>query len=85
MSRRMKSKSDKEFYLSLGARIRIAREILGWTQGKLGKAVGLTRTSIINIEQGRQSVPLHTFVMLASNLRCSFKLLLIGSSERGKQ
>ena len=75
--------AEHDFYQSIGARIRIAREIRGLTQGQLGKAIGLTRTSIVNIEQGRQGLPLHSFVKLTNYLGVSFHLLLLGRSERG--
>lgn len=45
-----------EFDRALGARIRQARESAGVKQEQLGRAVGLSRTSITNIEQGRQGV-----------------------------
>ena len=80
----MKGRAEHDFYQSIGARIRIAREVRGLTQGQLGKAIGLTRTSIINIEQGRQGLPLHGFVRLADYLGVSFRLLLLGESERGR-
>ncbi len=43
----------KGFYYRIGKSIRNAREKV-MTQDELGKEVGLTRTSITNIEQGRQ-------------------------------
>ncbi len=38
------------------------------TQENLAKLVGLTRTSLTNIEKGRQKILLHTFADLASAL-----------------
>lgn len=38
----------------VGLRIRQLREALGWTQEELAKRVNLTRTSVVNIEAGRQ-------------------------------
>jgi transcriptional regulator with XRE-family HTH domain len=35
------------------------------TQSELARCVGLTRTSIVNIEQGRQKVMLHTLYAIA--------------------
>lgn len=43
-------------YILFGARVRQMREILGMTQADLAKRVGLTRTSVVNIEAGRQRV-----------------------------
>jgi len=42
-----------------GARVQQLRDALGMTQDDLRKKVGLTRTSITNIEAGRQRVLLH--------------------------
>ena len=39
------------------------------TQEGLAKLVGLTRTSLTNIEKGRQKILLHTFADLAAALR----------------
>lgn len=39
------------------------------TQEALAKLVGLTRTSLTNIEKGRQKILLHTFADLAAALR----------------
>src|SRR5262245_46941217 len=43
-----------EFYAALGAAVRKRREELGLTQAELSERVGLSRTSITNIERGRQ-------------------------------
>jgi len=49
-------------YTAVGAAIRDRREYLGITQDTLAARVGLSRTSITNIERGRQSILLHQFV-----------------------
>lgn len=59
-------KSD--FDRALGERIREARERVGIKQDQLGRAVGLSRTSITNIERGRQGVQAHLLVRLAEVL-----------------
>lgn len=46
-------------YRQLGARIEQIRTLMGITQEELAKKVHLTRTSITNIEAGRQVVTLH--------------------------
>jgi transcriptional regulator with XRE-family HTH domain len=53
------------FYVELGKRIRSARAEKKLTQEKLATAVQLTRTSITNIEGGRQPVLAHHLVRLA--------------------
>ena len=44
------------FDRALGGRIRAARDRAGVKQEQLAQAVGLSRTSITNIERGRQGV-----------------------------
>jgi transcriptional regulator with XRE-family HTH domain len=52
-------------YLDFGQRLRKARRQAKLTQEALGKHVGLSRTSITNIEQGNQHVGLHLLYELA--------------------
>lgn len=51
------------------------------TQEKLGRLVGLSRTSITNIEKGRQHVSLHHLFALAEALKVSPEALLPASSD----
>jgi transcriptional regulator with XRE-family HTH domain len=57
-----------DFYLALGQKVRDARKAAKLTQALLAQAVGLTRTSITNIEKGRQPVYIHLLVKLADAL-----------------
>jgi transcriptional regulator with XRE-family HTH domain len=59
---------DQSIYSAIGSRIRSARTALGMSQDSLAEKVGLTRTSITNLENGRQQVPLHTLYALADSL-----------------
>lgn len=52
-------------YRDFGRRLRKARSDATLTQEALGKRVGLSRTSITNIEQGNQHVGLHLLYQLA--------------------
>ncbi|MBN1427414.1 MAG: helix-turn-helix transcriptional regulator [Anaerolineae bacterium] len=52
-------------------RVREQRSERGLTQEQLGQTVGLTRQSIIAIEQGRFTPSVHTALMLASALDSS--------------
>jgi len=56
------------FYKEVGRRIRKERMERGLTQEELGAAVSLTRTSITNIERGRQKVTLQTFANIVGAL-----------------
>lgn len=59
-------KSAERCYQRLGERIRHLRQIARMTQETLAQKVGLTRTSIVNIENGRQRVMLHDIVTFAT-------------------
>ena len=58
------------FYEAVGRRIRETRQGK-ITQDALASLVSLTRTSIVNIEQGRQQIFLHTLVEIARALQVS--------------
>lgn len=52
-------------YYQIGEYIKDAREKKGLTQEELANACSLSRTSITNIEKGRQHLPLHTLYKIA--------------------
>lgn len=64
------------FYAEIGRRVRKARDKCGLTQEALATLVSLTRTSITNIEKGRQKLLAHTIMDLAVALRISPAALL---------
>jgi transcriptional regulator with XRE-family HTH domain len=72
------SKPMQPVYLLFGARIQHVREILGMTQEELAKKVGLTRTSVANIEGGKQRVLLHDVDIFAKALGLNPKNILRG-------
>jgi transcriptional regulator with XRE-family HTH domain len=55
-----------DLYEEFGNELRSARGSSGLTQEQLAGQVGLTRTSITNIEAGRQQVSLHQLYQLAA-------------------
>ncbi len=63
-------------YEEIGERIRGLRGSAGLSQEALGDKVGLTRTSITNLEKGRQQVPLHTLYEIAGELSVPLQSLL---------
>src|SRR5215218_6040327 len=65
-----------ELYVALGGLVRARRERAELTQGELARRVGMTRTSITNIESGRQKVQLHTLYDIADALDVSPGALL---------
>lgn len=66
----------KDFYQEIGRRVRNARKARLLTQEALASLVSLTRTSITNIEKGRQKILLHTLADLAKVLHVSPTALL---------
>lgn len=58
----------KAFYRELGRKVRERRRSISLSQAKLAANVGLSRTSITNIELGRQHVAVHMLYELATAL-----------------
>lgn len=71
----------EEFYSGLGRRVREAREAAGWTQSDVACQIGLSRTSITNVELGQQRLLVHQVVELARALDVSVAYL-IGEDAR---
>lgn len=63
-------------YQKLGQHLRQKREAANLTQGHLAEGVGVLRTSITNIEAGRQKAPLHLIYELCGVLRVDIKDVL---------
>jgi transcriptional regulator with XRE-family HTH domain len=57
-----------DFYPEFGRRVRLARRRAHLSQDTLGRLTGLNRTSITNIEAGRQRIPLHLLLDFATAL-----------------
>lgn len=68
--------NEQQFYQEVGRRIRKERKDRHITQEDLGKAVGLTRTSVTNIERGRQKLLLHTLADCSAALGVAIARLL---------
>ena len=66
----------ERLYRELGRRLRAARRDAELTQAALAERVGVSRTSITNVEQGNQHVPLHVLYDLARSLGVSPASLL---------
>lgn len=73
------------FYAELGRRIREERDRMGLTQETLASRVSLTRTSVTNIEKGRQKLLVHTLMDIAAALEVSPGSLLPRSSAKPNQ
>jgi transcriptional regulator with XRE-family HTH domain len=66
--RRPRFDGNRKFYAVVGGRIAKARSGR-MTQEALAAKTSLTRTSIINIEKGRQQILVHTLVDIAQALQ----------------
>ena len=71
---------NEDFYRRFGRRLRQSRKAAGLSQADLATAIKLTRTSVSNIEKGRQKVLLHTFgqILDVLNLQAD-ELLPVGA------
>ena len=65
-------------YRQIGARLESIRKVLGLTQDEIAKRIGLERTSVVNIEAGRQRILLHQVEAIAEALGTTPKNLMRG-------
>ncbi|MCP2245745.1 helix-turn-helix domain-containing protein [Lentzea aerocolonigenes] len=65
-----------QLYETIGSNIRNARMRAGVTQADLGKRLQLTRSSIANIEAGRQRVMIHWIMQIADEFKVPLETLL---------
>ena len=65
---RSSEESLKALYTEIGAQVRRARKRQGWSQLDLARAVDLTRSSVANLEAGRQRPPVHVALLIAHAL-----------------
>jgi len=56
------------FYVAVGKNIRTARVNAGVSQMMLARQIGFNRSSIANLEAGRQRIALHLFFLIAEAL-----------------
>src|SRR2546430_16010603 len=68
--------STPEIYRVIGQRVRAERHKRKLTQDELAEMAQLTRTSITNIERGRQKLLLHTLFAFAAAFEIEAKELL---------
>jgi transcriptional regulator with XRE-family HTH domain len=67
---------ERIFYQRLGELIRLRRLRRGVTQEALAEHWGLNRTTVVNLEKGRQRVSVHQLVFLADFLGCTTQELI---------
>ena len=76
VSSQEKRSDQQHFYRQIGNAIRLARDKKQFTQEYVARRVGLSRTSLTNIERGRQKLLLHTFVEIVVALETTPSALL---------
>jgi transcriptional regulator with XRE-family HTH domain len=70
-------KRDLDLYRAFGDLVRLRRQQrLKLSQEKLGRLVGLSRTSVTNIEKGRHHIVLHQLLAFARALKVRPEALL---------
>lgn len=60
-----------QFYFRLGTKLRVERERLGLTQAGLASVIGISRTSLTNIECGKQRLLVDQLAVICRELRVS--------------
>jgi transcriptional regulator with XRE-family HTH domain len=60
----------------VGAAMRTSREAVGMSQSVLASSLGLSRTSVTNIENGKQPISIHHLYLAAAALGLSVRDLL---------
>lgn len=68
-------------YRQIGERLRRVRGEIGVTQEQLAGAVGVLRTSITNIEAGKQKPPLHLLYKICATLGIEMTSVLPANSD----
>lgn len=76
----MKKPTDR-VYEEIGRRIFEARDKKGFTQEQLAKKIDLKRTSITNIEKGRQQLLVHMLIKIAGALDVEIESLIPETRE----
>ena len=74
----MNSIDIEEFYQEIGRKVKEMRlsHKPRYSQDALGKLVNMSRTSIVNIEQGKHHIQLHTLFLIAQKLHVSVNNLI---------
>lgn len=76
------SEFNNVLYKLLGTRIKDLRKERRMTQGQLAENInGISRTSISNIENGNQQLPIHILYQICNNLDIDVHLILPSYNE----
>lgn len=72
----LRQDAENNFLSTFGTNVRNKREGLDLKQEELARMIGLGRTSITNIESGRQDIPITRLMILCVALKCNPSELL---------
>ncbi|MBL7789358.1 MAG: helix-turn-helix transcriptional regulator [Chitinophagales bacterium] len=72
---------SQEIYVLIGENVRKEREKLGINQVELGNRVKFNRSSISNIEKGKQKTPIHVLYRIAKELQVDVRDFLPSQNE----
>lgn len=70
-------KIEVDLWTYVGGVIAARRKCLHLKQEKVAKAVGISRPSLVNMEQGRQAISLDKLYKFADILNCKVKDLIL--------
>ncbi len=73
--------NEDQLYRAVGNKLRFRREKLKLSQDKIAQDVGLLRTSITNIEAGKQKPPLHVLYSICLALKIEIADVLPRTGE----
>lgn len=69
------------FYETMGKRIKSRRKNQGETQEDLADALGISRVSMVNIENGKQRLPIHIINDICTLLKTNINALVPNRNE----
>lgn len=71
-----KEQRESDFYREFGQRVKNSRVNRGLTQADLATQLGLTRSSVANLESGRQRIQVHLLPVISKALEVGVAELL---------
>lgn len=72
---------ERRLYRLIGSQLRQRRVDAGLTQAELAERAGLLRTSVTNIEAGRQKAPLHVLYAICAAMKADVRGVLPSLEE----
>jgi len=72
-------------YRDIGARVRMLRQELGFTQTKLAKILGTTQTALSEVERGNRGLTVQQVVKLARSMKVSPNEILGDKAGNGRR